>query len=368
MVRHLYVHIPFCHRICPYCSFFKHQPGGVNMRRFVDAILAEWRMRRESMEVDCETIYFGGGTPSLFSTPVMERLLAGLRKETGLDRTVEWTMEANPSTFGKEKMQVVRDGGVTRMSLGVQSLDAKILSLLGRDHDAMGARESFDLLRELEFPVVSVDLMFSVPGQSMDSWRETLEGVAFWQPDHVSAYNLTYEEDTPFFTQMAEGVLLPDEDRDAEMFSQAIDVLGTAGLQQYEISNYARPGKESVHNRAYWRGEDYLGLGPGAVSTVEGRRWTNLKDTAGYIDSMLSGRPQDCPREVEEIGDEAFRLERLGLDLRTREGLEEKYLTAESRIVVDELSGEGFARMENGRLVLTRKGLFHVDSIAARLA
>ncbi|MEM9481710.1 MAG: radical SAM family heme chaperone HemW [Verrucomicrobiota bacterium] len=368
MVRHLYVHIPFCHRICPYCSFFKHQPGGIDMGKFVEAILAEWRMRQESMDVSCETIYLGGGTPSLFSTPIMGRLLDGLREGTSLEKLEEWTMEANPATFSRKKMQMIREGGVTRISLGVQSLDARILNLLGRDHNADSARESFELLRDLAFPVISADLMFSIPGQSADSWRKTLEGIIAWEPDHVSAYNLTYEEDTPFFEQMEEGVLLPDEERDAEMFGLAIDLLGAAGLHQYEISNYAQPGKESVHNRAYWSGKDYLGLGPGAVSTMAGRRWTNVKDTAGYMDSMLSGRMQEVETEIEAIDSEAFRLERLGLDLRTRDGLEERYLISENQRVIDELTREKLGQLENGSLRLTREGLFHVDTIAARLA
>ncbi len=338
------------------------------MGEFVDAILQELKQRSAEIPLALETVYLGGGTPSLLSRAHLAGLLEGIADAGGRREIAEWTLEANPSTFGKDKAQAMREGGVTRVSLGVQSLDPGILRVLGRDHDPAAARESFEILRAAGFPVVNVDLMFSVPAQSQDSWRNTLEEVVSWSPDSVSAYNLTYEEDTPFFEKMEEGLLQPCEDRDADMFGLAIDLLGEAGLEQYEISNYAKPDKESLHNRSYWRGRDYLGLGPGAVSTVRGTRWTNIADTARYIDLIRAGHPSLAASQSESIDDEAFRLERLGLELRTVEGIEGRFVGSPDSGPPAQLVAEGLAEWKDGRFRLTREGLFHVDSIAAGLA
>jgi len=367
-VRHIYVHIPFCHQICPYCSFYKHQPGSLANRAFVSALLAELDQRLTAgINVSPETIYFGGGTPTLLATGLLNRLLEGFAERLDLSGVREWTVEANPATFDLTKIQMLKAGGVTRISLGVQSWVPKTLALLGRDHSPAEAEAAFHILREAQMPSVNVDLMFSNPGEPIEAWLHTLQKTVALAPDHISAYNLNYEEDTPFFERLNSGEFSVDSDNDADFFHQAIERLEAAGFRHYEISNYARPGFESVHNRAYWNGADYLGLGPSAVSTINDRRWTNLADTAGYVASVESGAAFDT--DIELLSRDQRRTEAIALQLRTNDGLEKKWLGDESTALdaVANLLDEGLVRWQNNRLVLTERGRPMVDSIATYL-
>ena len=364
MLRHVYIHIPFCHRICPYCSFYKHKPGGTDMGAFVDAILREIEFQSTRHEIVPRTIYLGGGTPSMLSTQHLSSLLAGIAARLDLSQLEEWDLEANPMTFGKEKAAAMRDHGVTRVSLGVQAMDDRTLETLGRDHSPDGAAQAFDILREAELPSVNVDLMFAIPGQSLDVWRDCLTSIVGFEPDHISCYNLTYEEDTEFFEKLEAGTYHQDHDDDASFFTAAMDGLGAAGFEHYEISNYARPGFKSVHNRAYWAGKDYLGIGPGAVSTVEGQRWKNRPDTARY----LVTDPADLPTEQEVIDAEAFRNERIALQLRTADGLPKALLTEEMiEQKVPTLIGEQLLHEDRHTIFLTRRGKLVADSVAGYL-
>ncbi len=363
MIRHLYLHIPFCHRICPYCSFYKHQPGETGAGELVGALLAELRHREAELAVRVRphTIYLGGGTPSLLSQTHLTSLLGGLADHLDLSELAEWSLEANPATFDAAKANLMAALGITRVSLGIQSFDPTVLRTLGRDHSPEAARRSFGLLREAGISSVSTDLMFAIPGQSPASWEGSLDAAIALRPDHISAYNLTYEQDTPFFDSFAAGTYTDDPDQNAAFFTTAIDRLGAAGFEQYETSNYARPGHRSQHNQAYWRGADYLGLGPGAVSTVARNRWTTVKDTARYAAGDFA------PRECESLTPEDFALERLALQLRTREGLPASYLTAEQRPKLDDLAAGSLAVFDGSHLRLTRQGHLVVDSIAAYL-
>ncbi|CAN5322433.1 radical SAM family heme chaperone HemW [soil metagenome] len=363
MIRHLYIHIPFCHRICPYCSFYKHRPGKTSAADLVASILAELRQRQDGLGVPVRprTIYLGGGTPSLLAPTHLSTLLGGLRSRLDLADLTEWTLEANPATFDAAKAQLMADEGITRVSLGVQSFDPAVLATLGRDHSPAAAARSFGLLREAGIPSVNVDLMFSIPGQSLECWERSLDAAIALSPDHLSAYNLTYEQDTPFFERFEAGTYRDDPDQNAAFFSTAIDRLAAAGFEHYETSNYAQPGHRSAHNQAYWCGQDYLGLGPGAVSTVAGNRWTNVKDTARYASGDFA------PREREAISPEAFALERLALQLRTAEGLPAAFLTPDQHRKLDDLAAGSLATFDGQYLTLTRQGHFLVDSIAAYL-
>lgn len=365
MIRHLYLHIPFCHRVCPYCSFYKHTPGSTPMGSFVDAVLAEARRQRERFELRPETVYFGGGTPTALSEGHLERLLAGLRESLDLSQVAEFTMEVNPRTVTASKTAMMRRLGVDRISLGIQAWDEPTLRTLGRDHAPADAEETYRLLRAAGFPSVSIDLMFSIPGQSLDAWRGTLERSIALQPEHLSAYNLNYEEDTEFFQRLRRGQYREDEGRDAEFFYLGLDLLEAAGYEHYEISNYARPGFRSRHNEAYWLGEDYLGFGPGAFSTVQGRRWQNLADTQRYIDLALADQATEVPGE--ELGEEERRTERFGLELRTARGLAASLVRPASQRMLATLESEGLLRIDQGRIVLTRAGKPLVDSIAVAL-
>jgi oxygen-independent coproporphyrinogen-3 oxidase len=364
MLRHVYIHIPFCHRICPYCSFYKHQPGGTDIGAFVEAILREIDFQSTRHQIAPHTIYLGGGTPSFLNTKHLSRLLAGIGDRIDLADLQEWDLEANPATFGLEKAQAMRENGVTRVSLGVQSLDPATLQTLGRDHSPQEAIEAFEILRAAKIPSVNLDLMFAIPGQSLQTWIDTLRQTAALESDHISCYNLTYEEDTEFFEKLEAGTYSQDHDEDASFFTSAMDLLGGAGFEHYEISNYAKPGHQSRHNRSYWAGNDYLGLGPGAVSTVNGQRWKNLPDTAAY----LKADPAALPTEPETIDREAFRNERIALQLRTATGLSVEFLTEEMLAEkVPALVAEGLLREVDTTVVLTRKGKLVADSVAGYL-
>lgn len=360
-VKHLYVHIPFCHRICPYCSFHKHTPGGTDMTAFVDALLKE----AAKQPLMPQTIFFGGGTPTMLSDVHLERLLRGLKERVDMTEVVEFTMEANPRTVTASKAAIMREMNVTRVSLGIQAWDDETLKTLGRDHARADAEETWQVLRKAGFQSLNLDLMFSIPGQSVETWRKTLEHSISLQPDHISAYNLNYEEDTDFFRRLKAGEYREDEGRDAEFFNLAIDTLEGGGFEHYEISNYAKPGHRSVHNEAYWLGEDYLGIGPGAFSTVGGRRWNNVKDTPRYMAMTLAG--EDTAVDVEELTADQRRTERFGLELRTARGLPLTLINAESRKMLETLREQGLLSYDASHVRLTRVGKPLVDPIAVAL-
>jgi oxygen-independent coproporphyrinogen-3 oxidase len=360
-VNHLYVHIPFCHRICPYCSFHKHTPGGTDMTAFVDALLRE--MAKQPLQP--QTIFFGGGTPTMLSDTHLERLLRGLRERVDLAAVKEFTMEANPRNVTPSKAALMRELGVTRVSLGIQAWDDATLKLLGRDHVRADAEETWQVLRAAGFPSLNLDLMFSIPGQSLETWQQTLAHSITLQPDHISAYNLNYEEDTDFFRRLKAGEFREDEERDADFFNLAIDLLEADGFEHYEISNYAKPGHRSLHNEAYWLGADYLGIGPGAFSTIGGKRWHNIKDTPRYMAMTLAG--EDTATEIEELTPEQRRTERFGLELRTARGVPLALITPESRKMLDTLRDQGLLIYDEDHVRLTRAGKPLVDPVAVAL-
>jgi oxygen-independent coproporphyrinogen-3 oxidase len=362
MIRHVYVHIPFCARICPYCAFYKDLLDRSQTSQFCEAILRELVGRdRRACHLLPSTIYFGGGTPTALNIAQLDLLLRGFHEKLDLSQLVEWTMEANPGSVSARKAGVLKKFGVNRISLGVQSWDDQLLKLLGREHNAQQAEESFRILRAAGFTNINVDLMFGLPGQTAHQWRATLEKTIALQPQHISTYCLTYEEDTDFFLRYARGEFRQDADADAEFFETAIELLENAGYEHYEISNYARPGFESVHNRSYWCGEDYVGIGPSAVSTVGMRRWQNVCDYRTYIDRVLSGQsPSDSS---EYLTDEMKRTERIALLLRTSAGIAASELRRFSQ-QTNEFISLGLLRRLNGKFVLTRKGKALADSVA----
>ena len=366
MVRHLYIHIPFCHRICPYCNFYKHTPGGTNHDAFISALLTELKERSGECNLHPETIYLGGGTPTALSGKHLAKLLDGIASTLEMKDLTEWGIEANPATFNHDKAQLMRDSGITRVSLGVQSWTPSTLATLGRDHSPEDAHAAFEMLRKCGFPSLNIDMMFSIPGQSPQSWLADLEHTIKLNPDHVSAYNLNYEEDTEFLERLRSGEFRENPEQDIAFFTDTMDLLGNAGFEHYEISNYAKPGHHSRHNTAYWSGADYLGIGPGAFTTLKGIRWRNLANTANYISSIASGNLVALVTEREEIDDAAFRAERIALELRTSRGLKVETLK-HSQEKVPELAGEGLVIARDGRIVLTDKGKLLADSVASHL-
>jgi putative oxygen-independent coproporphyrinogen III oxidase len=361
-VRHIYVHIPFCARICPYCAFYKDLLDRSQTSRFCEALLRELVGRdRRARRLLASTIYFGGGTPTALNIAQLELLLRGFHESLELSQLVEWTIEANPGSVSARKAALLKKFGVNRISLGVQSWDDELLNLLGREHNAHQAEESFRILRDAGFINISVDLMFGLPGQSIDQWRATLEKTIALQPKHISTYCLTYEEDTEFFLRHARGEFRQDADADAEFFEMTMAMLENAGYDHYEISNYARPGFESVHNRAYWLGKDYLGIGPSAVSTIGMQRWQNVCDYRAYIDRVLSG--ESTRGMTEDLTHEMKRTERIALGLRTRDGISVSGLKDFAQ-KTDELITLKLLRKSDDNFVLTEKGKALADSIA----
>src|SRR5256885_7931446 len=380
-IRHIYVHIPFCARICPYCAFYKELLDRSQTQRFCEALLSELRQQALTTASPSSggqdrpafvgptagrhllpsTIFFGGGTPTALTTVQLEFLLGGFREALDLSELVEWAMEANPGSVSARKAVLLRRLGIDRISLGIQSWDDDLLKLLGREHNAKQGEESFHILRDAGFSNLNVDLMFGLPGQTIHQWRSTLERTVSLMPEHISTYCLTYEEDTEFFLRHARGEFRQDPDTDSEFFELTMSILETAGYEHYEISNYARPGFRSAHNRAYWSGSDYLGVGPSAFSTVGMTRWQNISDFRRYADAVLSEKSTVC--SVEHLTSEMKRAERIALGLRTADGAPAQLLESfpdETR----EFIRLGLLRRSRGNFLLTRSGKALADSVA----
>jgi oxygen-independent coproporphyrinogen-3 oxidase len=363
-IRHLYVHIPFCARICPYCAFYKELLDRSELSRFCEALLRELKQYAQQRNFAPSTIYFGGGTPTTLSTAHLRMLLEGFHAQLDLSQVTEWTLEANPGSVSWRKAALLRESGVNRMSLGVQSWNDDLLLLLGREHNAAQAEESFHILRDAGFTNINIDLMCGLPGQTIQQWRETLGQTIALRPEHISAYCLTYEEDTDFFLRHARGEFRQDPEADAELFDLTMSMLEDVGYRQYEISNYARSGFESAHNRTYWSGDDYLGIGPSAFSTLGLCRWQNVANYRDYSARILRG--ESVIEATEQLTPQTKRNERIALGLRTRHGVRAQEL-GQSRDATDELVALGLLEASNGSFVLTRKGKSLADSVAEAL-
>ncbi len=359
-IRHLYFHIPFCAKLCPYCSFYVDTHFKNKSARFLDALLREVKMQTGQYSIKPRTIYFGGGTPSSLSIGEIESL-ATLRENLDLSELEEWTFEINPATVSIEKARALRALGVTRISMGVQSWDEAILKTLGRIHTGAQAEQTFHILREAGFENISLDLMFAVPGQTREQWAGTLQKTISLRPEHISSYCLTYEEDTEFFRKLQSREFSQDADWDADLFEMTMDTLAGAGYVQYEISNFALPGRESRHNFAYWDAADYLGFGPSAFSTVGQRRWQNIADSAAYTERMLAGKLVVSFEETVKPSTRAGEM--IAFSLRTTHGVPDELL-GPWRNEVDEFHKLGLLQRDGAKVVLTRKGKLVADSVA----
>ncbi len=294
-------------------------------------------------------------------TSQLEFLMAGFRDELDLSALIESTVEANPGSASAGKAALLQRLGINRISLGIQSWDDDLLNLLGREHNAKQGEESFDIFRGAGFSNINIDLMFGLPGQTIRQWQSTLERTVSLRPEHISTYCLTYEEDTEFFLRHARGEFRQDSDADAEFFAMTMSILEAAGYEHYEISNYARPGFRSAHNRAYWSGSDYLGIGPSAFSTTGMTRWQNIPDFRRYAEAVLAG--ESAIGSVEHLTPEMKRAEQIALSLRTDDGAPAPLLESfpnETR----EFVRLGLLQRARGNFVLTRAGKALADSVA----
>ncbi len=304
-VRHLYVHVPFCAHKCEYCAFYSEVPRGDLMERYVAALTRELEL--VAADVRPRTVFFGGGTPSLLPVRLWERLFRQMDR-CGLLGAEEFTLECNPATVTADKARLFRDHGVNRLSLGVQSLDAPLLERLGRIHSRRQVFDSWDTLRAAGFDNLNLDLMFAIPGQSLESWQRTLAEALALGSEHLSCYEVIYEEDTPLFAQLRAGRFDVDEDLACALYEALVEAATAAGFRQYEVANFARhagppddaplPSRACRHNVNYWRGGSFYGLGPGATEYVRGERRRTPAHTRHYCEALERGTRTFVHRET----------------------------------------------------------------------
>ena len=298
----LYVHIPFCMRKCRYCDFLSFECHDDRaLSQYADALCREISARYEEWPYRVvDTVYIGGGTPSILPPEDMKRVMDCIRDNFTIDENSEITIEANPATLDDKKLETYLEAGINRISIGVQSFDNSILNLLGRVHDKNDALNAVRMAKKSGFKNVNVDMMFGIPGQTFKMWRDSLRQCIFLRPEHISLYSLQIEEGTQFHKMMENGTLEPTADSaDRTMYHDAIDMLVHAGYNHYEISNGALPGFESKHNLKYWSYKDYLGLGPGASYFIGGHRFKNTSSVLDYLNYIKQGLPPVKPEDVE---------------------------------------------------------------------
>ncbi|HEX3720165.1 MAG TPA: radical SAM family heme chaperone HemW [Verrucomicrobiae bacterium] len=286
-IAHLYAHVPFCAKKCNYCAFYSEAGDGEVVNRYVEALIREMKM--VAGELKPQTVFFGGGTPSLLNLRQWERILNAMSR-LDLLGAAEWTVECNPATVSADKAKLLRDWGVNRISMGAQSFDESLLDRLGRVHSREMIFKSFDILRRAGFDNVNVDLMFAIPGQTLETWRQTLADALALGTEHLACYEVIYEEDTPLYEQLQAGKIHVDEDLACSMYEELLSAAAAAGLAQYEIANFARPGAACRHNINYWRGGSFHGLGPSATGYVRGVRSRNCANTTLYCEQLERGQ------------------------------------------------------------------------------
>ncbi len=385
-VRSLYVHVPFCAQKCTYCAFYSEASTGELINRYVGALIRELELVAPDLKP--RTIFFGGGTPSLLNLRQWEEILGAMHR-LGLAHAEEWTVECNPATVSLDKARLLRSHGVNRISMGVQSLDDNLLDRLGRVHSRDMVFRSFDTLRAAGFDNINVDLMFAIPGQTLAVWRETLSEALALGSEHLSSYEVIYEEDTPLYQMLQAGEFDVDEELACAMYDELLAHASRAGFRQYEIANFARdsrggsvpdaaanraptdfPAFASRHNINYWRGGFYHGLGPGASGYVRGIRTKNWPNTQLYCEQLEQGRRAVESRE--ELPPRARAGEVAAFGLRMNAGwpfelfrhvtgwdLRDEWSTEMSRLV-----GQGWGRRDIERFQLTAAGLRFADSAA----
>lgn len=358
----LYVHVPYCRQRCHYCDFNTYLLDPAGKVRYLGALERELALLAAdpALTRPLVSVYVGGGTPSILEPAELERLLAAVRRAFRLAPDAEVTVECNPGTLDEERLAVLRDGGVNRLSLGLQAVQDELLRAIGRDHTWADFCATYRRVRRAGFDNVNVDLIFGLPGQSLEQWEASLRAVVDLGPEHVSCYGLELHPGTPFYREWEAGRLqLPGEDAERAMFDRAYEVLGEAGFVRYEISNYARPGRESVHNRVYWLNGSYLGAGPGAWSCWRGERRRNRLHPMAYAAALAEGR---LPVDVTERVDRRRAMEdTMILGLRLAEGVDEGRFARRFGLTPEEafprairrLLEEGWLVREGGRIRLS---------------
>jgi len=371
----LYVHVPFCETKCGYCDFYSVALKERNPAPLVDCIGRELRQRVNGQAYEVRTVFFGGGTPTILPLSELARLLSFLHQVVDVRQLEEFTVEANPATVDDEKAELLVSSGVSRVSMGAQSFFPDELTTLERLHSPEDIAPSVATLRRHGVGQINLDLIFGIPGQTLETWSQSLARAIDLEPNHIACYGLTYEPGTRLTAMRRHGRMTPcDDGLEADMFLATMDTLESAGYRQYEISNYAQPGCKCRHNLLYWRNEPYIGVGPSAAGCLHGRRYKNVADVAGYV--RLIERDGCAAVESETIDTEMLIVELVMMQLRLNEGL--SIAVFRERIGVDprESFGDALTRLESLGLVtisethiaLTKSGRLVANTVIADLA
>ncbi len=359
----IYIHIPFCARKCNYCDFLSAPETRETKERYLSLLDREMQLYKEIVSArEADTLFIGGGTPSFLETDLTDKLLCSVKKWIPSENLKEFTIECNPNSVTEEKLNLYKEAGVTRISLGMQSACDEELKKLGRLHSVKEFEKTYELVRKHGFERVNIDVMAAIPGQTIESYKHTLEYVVGLSPEHISSYSLIIEEGTPFYEKYRENPPV-DEDTDRQMYDLTKEILGRHGYHRYEISNYAKEGQECIHNLKYWQGGDYLGLGLGAASCMEHERWSNVRGLTDYEDRICRG--QKPVEQTEELGEEEQKAEFMFLGLRCMEGVSAERFEKKFHQSVEERYGKvlhkyenmGLMRLANGNWQLTEQGI-----------
>ena len=360
----LYVHIPFCVRKCQYCDFLSGPSDEETKDRYIEALLKEIRAAEHTEDYEIVSVFIGGGTPSALKAEAIASIMRTLQEQFFFCEDAEVTIEANPGTVDLEKLTIYRNVGINRLSLGLQSTDAEELKLLGRIHSYEEFLKSYEWAREVGFSNINIDLMFAIPGQTGEAWRQHLYQVAELNPEHISAYSLIIEEGTPFAEQNLD---LPDEDTEYQMYEDTAEILERYGYRQYEISNYAKQGYMCRHNAGYWQRREYLGFGLGASSLYGGMRFSNTRRMQEYLKE--SRNPDQIRKDVTVLSRNERIEEFMFLGFRMTEGISEKKFEENFDVRLMDVYGDilqkyeetGFVEHIETKWRLTRKGI-HVSN------
>jgi oxygen-independent coproporphyrinogen-3 oxidase len=364
----LYVHVPFCASTCDFCAFYQIQPTAARVRSFLDGLAREAALVEWPGPV--ATVYFGGGTPGLLAPRDLARLTEIVLARTG-GAPSEWTVELAPGSVTAERLAVIRDAGVDRVSLGAQSFQPARLEALGRLHTREKIYRAYDRIRAAGFENVNLDLMFALPGQEEADWAADVGAAVALAPEHLSTYCLTFEEDTALWLKLAQGRVRLDAEREARFYEAGWARLAEAGYAQYEISNFARPGRACLHNLNTWRMHEWIGLGPAAASQHGGRRGANVADLDRWLEGL--GRGERMTEDPVELTPALLAEDALIFGLRLNEGVDLAAWRArcaeapwdEIEATVARLAGEGLAVLEGGRVRLTGRGRLLADAVGA---
>lgn len=352
----LYIHIPFCKQKCFYCDFFSVKYSSYLSEKYIDALIkhaGDYKDRKP------DTVYIGGGTPSVLSEKQLEKLLNSLRKTIDLSAVSEFTFELNPESVSAEKLKILKQYGVNRLSMGLQTHDNESLKKLGRIHDFNTFLTAFKQAREAGFDNMNLDLMYGIPGQTMEAWLESLKQGLSFGSEHLSLYPLTVEENTVFYQQF----VTTDDNLQREMYDKALKVLEEAGYTHYEISNWAKPGKESVHNSNYWRNREYIALGAGAAGYLDRMRYKNTEDVFRYID--LKNENMTVKSDEEYVNDDVYNEESIMLGLRLlNEGVSvDCFKSLQSIKTLHKFLNQQILVNENGRIKLSKDFVFISNTV-----